>query len=85
MKKKITFKQRIIKNDPIKNKEKTDLVNKTLIDIRKYYLKNVNEDPKLKFKILHFNKVLKSNDSEKNKEYIDTFIKLYDWGFNDKK
>lgn len=85
MKKKIQFKQRIIQNDPIKDKQKTDLINKTLIDIRKYFLKNVNEDPKLKIKVLHFNKVLKNNKPEKNKEFIDTFIKLEEWGFDEKK
>jgi len=85
MKKKIIFKQRIIEKDPNKDKEKTDLVNKTLIDIRKYYLKNINDNKSLKFKLLHFNKVIKNVTPEKSREFIDTFVKLEDWGFDAKK
>lgn len=85
MKKKIQFKQRIIKKDEVKEKAKTDLINNSLIEIRKYYLKNINDNAKLKFKLLHFNKVLRSNSALSNKEFLNTFIKLDEWGFNDKK
>lgn len=85
MKKKVIFKQRIIEKDPVKDKEKTELVNKTLIDIRKYYLKNINDNKSLKFKLLHFNKVIKNTTPEKSREFIDTYIKHEDWGFDAKK
>jgi hypothetical protein len=85
MKKKVIFKQRIIEKDPVKEKEKTELVNKTLIDIRKYYLKNINDNKSLKFKLLHFNKVIKNTTPEKSSEFIDTFIKHEEWGFDAKK
>lgn len=84
MKKKIIFKPRKVEKNPIKEKEKTELVNKCLVDIRKYYLNNIRDDKKLAFKVMHFNKVLKSSTPEKNFEFIDTFIKLEKWGFDDK-
>lgn len=85
MKKKVIFKQRIVTKDPVKDKEKTELVNKTLIDIRKYYLKYINDNKSLKFKLLHFNKVIKNATPEKSSEFINTFIKHEDWGFDAKK
>ncbi len=85
MKKKIQFKQRIIKKDEVKEKAKTDLINNSLIEIRKYYLKNIDDNAKLKFKLLHFNKVMRSKSALSNKEFLDTFIKLDEWGFNEKK
>lgn len=85
MSKKIKFKQRIISVNPEVEKQKTDIINHSLIEIRKYYLKNVNDNKQLKFKLLHFNKVLNSSNPVKNKEFIETFIKLDEWGFNEKK
>ncbi len=84
MKKKIIFKPRKIEVNPIKDKEKTELVNKCLVDIRKYYLNNIKENKMIAFKVMHFNKVLKKSSAENNFEFIDTFIKLEKWGFDDK-
>lgn len=83
-KKKIIFKEKVVKKDAEKEKLKTQMINNTLIDIRKYYLKNIDQDKKLKFKLAHFNKVLKNQGAVKSSEFIDTFVKLEKWGFDDK-
>ena len=50
-----------------------------------YLGKIIDDNAKLKFKLLHFNKVMRSKSALSNKEFLDTFIKLDEWGFNEKK
>ncbi|MDC1067521.1 hypothetical protein OAQ99_00025 [Candidatus Kapabacteria bacterium] len=55
------------KVEPQKQKEKLTLINNSLIELRKSFLYHTNSDIKLKTKLLHFNKLVKSKTNDENR------------------
>lgn len=60
MKKKVYFASKQKQIDPDKQKEKVDQINKNLVELRRNFLWHTNNNPKLKIKFAHFNKLIKS-------------------------
>lgn len=63
---------------PLENKVSTESINNNLIELRRNYLKFANDDKKLSFKLMHFNKVVKSKEEDLMVNIIRMYLKLDD-------
>lgn len=63
---------------------RTDATNKALVELRKKYLKVVNDNPRIKQKMGHFNLMVKNLYRQEGKEneasdMVTTFLKFDEW------
>ena len=79
MKKKYIIPSELVKNNWLykENTLNTDDINNYLIKLRKFNLGFTNEDKRLTFKLIHFNKVVKNQIKEKEIDNIVNIIKAY--------
>ncbi|GEM_PF-2228080 len=61
---------------PLENKVSTKFINDNLIELRKNYLKFTTDEKKLAFKLMHFNKVVKSKEEDLMVNIIKMYLKL---------
>ena len=81
--KRVITKQRIKKTDPQQEKVKTEAINKTLIALRKNFIKQTADNKRLKHKLNHFNKMFKKLSNDEKETFISYYFRLDDWGFTD--
>lgn len=61
---------------PLDIKVNTNIINDNLIELRRNYLKFTNDEKKLSFKLMHFNKIVKTKEEDLMVNIIKMYLKL---------